>query len=153
VTREARRERFEFYIAHLPYVNNWDLVDLSAAPIAGAHALATRDRRTLPRLAKSKVLWERRVAMVATLAFIRAGDHATPFAIAELLLEDRHDLIHKAVGWMLREVGKHIGEDTLRGFLEAHAARMPRTSLRYAIERFAPAERARWLAVSRLTAP
>jgi 3-methyladenine DNA glycosylase AlkD len=146
---EARRACFDFYLGHLAYVNNWDLVDLSAAPVVGAYVLATYDRRTLPRLAKSKVLWERRVAMVASFAFIRAGDAKTPFAIAESLLKDRHDLIHKAVGWMLREVGKRIGEDTLRGFLEVHAGAMPRTSLRYAIERFAPAERARWLAVPR----
>ncbi len=144
-----RQERFAFYLEHLPYVNNWDLVDASAAPIVGAHVRASRDRRLLPRLARSKVLWERRVAMVATYAFIRAGESATTFAIAKLLLSDEHDLMHKAVGWMLREVGKRVSEAALRGFLERHAAKMPRTALRYAIERFPKAERTRWLAVTR----
>ncbi len=143
----ARAERFVFYLANLERVNNWDLVDTSAAPIVGAQVLTTRDRRLLPRLARSKVMWERRVAMVATFAFIRAGDAATALAIAELLLDDPHDLMHKAVGWMLREVGKRVDEDALRGFLERHAAAMPRTALRYAIERFSPAERKRWLGV------
>jgi 3-methyladenine DNA glycosylase AlkD len=145
----ARAERFDFYLANLAGVNNWDLVDTSAAQIVGARVLASRDRRLLPRLARSKIMWERRVAMVATLAFIRAGDSATAFAIAELLLGDTHDLMHKAVGWMLREVGKRVDEGALRGFLEVHAATMPRTALRYAIERFSPAERKRWLGVAK----
>jgi 3-methyladenine DNA glycosylase AlkD len=140
-----RQERFAFYLEHLARVNNWDLVDASAAPIVGAHVLASRDRRLLPCLARSKVMWERRVAMVATYAFIRAGESATTFAIAKLLLRDEHDLMHKAVGWMLREVGKRVSEPALRGFLEEHAAKMPRTALRYAIERFPEAERKRWL--------
>jgi 3-methyladenine DNA glycosylase AlkD len=146
-----RQARFAFYLEHLACVNNWDLVDASAAPIVGAHVLASRDRRLLPRLAGSKVLWERRVAMVATYAFIRAGESATTFEIAKLLLRDEHDLMHKAVGWMLREVGKRVSAPALRGFLEAHAANMPRTALRYAIERFPEAERRRWLGVKRRT--
>jgi 3-methyladenine DNA glycosylase AlkD len=147
----ARRERFEFYLEHIACVNNWDLVDASAAPIAGAHVLASRDRQLLPRLARSKVMWERRVAMVATYAFIRAGESATTFRIAKLLLHDEHDLMHKAIGWMLREVGKRVSESALRGFLEAHAAKLPRTALRYAIERLSEPERKRWLGVKRLT--
>ena len=145
----ARQERFDFYLAHLAGINNWDLVDMSAPRIVGTHLIATRDQRLLPRLARSKVLWERRVAMLATLAFITEGDAKTAFAIAELLLGDTHDLMHKAVGWMLREVGKRVDEDTLRGFLTTHAPMMPRTALRYAIERFSPAERKRWLGVPR----
>jgi 3-methyladenine DNA glycosylase AlkD len=98
----ARKERFAFYVAHLPRVNNWDLVDASAAPIVGAHLLVSGDARALLRLVKSKSLWERRVAIVATYAFIKAGPSQTTFEIAELLLNDEHDLLHKAVGWMLR---------------------------------------------------
>lgn len=141
----ARRERFAFYLKHLACVNNWDLVDASAAPIVGAQLLASPDKQLLRRLAASTVLWERRVAMIATYAFILAGQSATTFEIAKLLLRDEHDLMHKAVGWMLREVGKRVSEPALRGFLERHAAKMPRTALRYAIERLPEAERREWL--------
>jgi 3-methyladenine DNA glycosylase AlkD len=89
--------------------------------------------------------------MVATYAFIRAGESATTFEIAKLLLRDEHDLMHKAVGWMLREVGKRVSAPALRSFLDVHAAKMPRTALRYAIERFPEAERRRWLGVKRRT--
>ena len=143
---DARKERFDFYLAHLAYVNNWDLVDSSAAQIVGAELLGRQDRRLLTRLAKSTVLWERRVAMIATYAFIRDGESETALRIAELLLEDEHDLMHKAVGWMLREVGKRVSEAPLRAFLETHVSKMPRTALRYAIERLPEAERKRWLA-------
>jgi 3-methyladenine DNA glycosylase AlkD len=148
-----RQQRFAFYLKHLSGVNNWDLVDASAASIVGAQVLASRDRRILRRLAASKVLWERRVAIVATYAFIRSGESATTFEIAKLLLRDEHDLMHKAVGWMLREVGKRVSEPALRGFLERHAAKMPRTALRYAIERLPEAERKRWLGVRRRATP
>lgn len=140
----ARQERFDFYLQHLPWVNNWDLVDSSAHQIVGTHLL-TRDRKLLSRLAKSQVLWERRVAIVSTYAFICAGDPAATFEISRLLLNDSQDLIHKAVGWMLREVGKRVSEEVLRGFLREHVARLPRTTLRYAIERFSIDERKRWL--------
>jgi len=133
------------YLAHLRWVDNWDLVDSSAPYILGTWLLA-RDRKVLRRLARSKVLWERRVAMLATFAFIRAGEVDDALAIAEMLLDDPHDLIHKAVGWMLREVGKRVDVDVLRSFLRQHGARMPRTALRYAIEHLSPAERKRWLA-------
>jgi 3-methyladenine DNA glycosylase AlkD len=133
------------YLAHLRWVDNWDLVDSSAPYILGTWLLA-RDRKVLRRLARSKVLWERRVAMLATFAFIRAGEVDDALAIAETLLDDPHDLIHKAVGWMLREVGKRVDVDVLRSFLRQHAPRMPRTALRYAIEHLSPAERKRWLA-------
>ncbi len=138
---DARKKAlFDFYLVNLAGVNNWDLVDTSAAQIVGAQLLA-RDRKLLRRLAVSKNLWERRVAIVSTHAFIRAGEFADTFAISEMLLEDEHDLIHKAVGWMLREVGKRVSEDELRRFLKKNGARMPRTALRYAIEHFSDAER------------
>jgi len=143
----ARRACFAFYMRHIERVNNWDLVDVSAGPIAGEHARVAGYAPLLPRLARSKVLWKRRVAMIATFAFIRAGDPTPTFAIAEILLHDEHDLIHKAVGWMLREVGKRVGEPALRRFLRDHAAEMPRTALRYAIERLPDAERSQWLAL------
>jgi 3-methyladenine DNA glycosylase AlkD len=133
------------YLAHLRWVDNWDLVDSSAPQILGTWLLS-RDRKVLRRLARSKVLWERRVAILATFAFIRAGEVDDALAIAETLLDDPHDLIHKAVGWMLREVGKRVDVDVLRSFLRRHGPGMPRTALRYAIEHLPPAERKRWLA-------
>lgn len=144
----TKRACFDLYLRNLAWVNNWDLVDASAHLIVGDWLL-TRDRRILRKLARSKILWERRVAMIATLAFIRAGESEDAFAIATLLLGDTHDLMHKAVGWMLREVGKRAGEDTLRAFLKEHAAEMPRTALRYAIEHFSEAERKTWREVKR----
>lgn len=145
---EAQQACFDLYLRNLARVNNWDLVDTSAHLIVGAH-LTTRDRRILRELARSTTLWERRVAMIATLAFIRSGESKDAFEIATLLLGDEQDLMHKAVGWMLREVGKHVGEEPLRAFLKEHAAGMPRTALRYAIERFPAEERAIWLGVKR----
>ncbi|HKU50753.1 MAG TPA: DNA alkylation repair protein [Nitrososphaera sp.] len=123
----------EFYLRNLQRVNNWDLVDLSAPCILGAH-LAVNDRSVLYKLARSDNIWERRIAIVTTLYFIRKNDFADTMRIAEILLGDRHDLIHKATGWMLREVGKR-DTATLEKFLGRHCARMPRTMLRYAIER------------------
>jgi 3-methyladenine DNA glycosylase AlkD len=131
------------YLRHTRHVNNWDLVDLSAPNIVGAWLLR-RDASLLDRLAGSGSLWERRIAVVATLAFLRAGRLQPTFAIARRLLADREDLIHKATGWMLREAGKREPA-ALRRFLARHAARMPRTMLRYAIERLPAAERRRWL--------
>lgn len=132
------------YLQHLDRVNNWDLVDASAPRILGAHLRDRRDRRILHRLAASSVLWERRVAMVATLAFIQDGDFDDTIAIAETLLEDDEDLIHKAAGWMLREMGKR-DVDRLEAFLTRHHAHMPRTMLRYAIEKLSPRDRARFM--------
>jgi 3-methyladenine DNA glycosylase AlkD len=130
--RAARQKVFAFYLAHIGCINNWDLVDGSAPYILGQHLL-NRSRRVLYRLAKSPVLWERRIAMVATSAFIDRGDLKDTFGIATLLLADRHDLIHKAVGWMLREAGVQSRSGMLR-FLKRNYSRMPRTALRYAIE-------------------
>jgi len=145
VLEKEKKEVVRFYRAHLDRVNNWDLVDLSASQILGAHYVAYGGERALYALAKSKSLWRRRIAIVATYAFIRADRYEHPLAIAELLLNDTHDLIHKATGWMLREVGKR-DKHVLEGFLREHAHHMPRTCLRYAIERFPERERKGWLA-------
>jgi 3-methyladenine DNA glycosylase AlkD len=130
------------YLGSLEHVNSWDLVDLSAPRILGAYLGDSRgDMSLLYRLARSRRLWDRRVAIIVTLAFIRAGDFGDTLRIAEILLKDPHHLIHKAVGWMLREVGNRdmAAEEA---FLRRHAAEMPRTMLRYAIEKF-PAEKRR----------
>ena len=139
---------FERYLAAVRRgrINNWDLVDSSAEFIVGEH-LRGRDRSLLDDLAASGSLWERRVAVLATFQFIKHGDTATTFALAERLLTDREDLMHKAVGWMLREVGKRVSREQLTGFLDAHAAAMPRTMLSYATEHLEPAERARYRAM------
>lgn len=126
---------YDFYLAHTEQINNWDLVDSSAPYIVGGY-LADRDRTILYELARSESLWERRIAILVTAWFIRAGESKDTFAIAEILLGDEHDLIHKAVGWMLREVGKSCGQATEEEFLRRHYKAMPRTMLRYAIERF-----------------
>ena len=123
----------EFYLENLEQVNNWDLVDLTAPGILGAH-LFNKSRSLLYRQARSKILWEKRIAIVATYYFIRKNDYGDTLKIAEILLKDEHDLIHKAVGWMLREVGKRDLK-ALETFLGHHHAKMPRTMLRYAIER------------------
>jgi 3-methyladenine DNA glycosylase AlkD len=140
----ARAKILRAYLANTRWINNWDLVDASARDIVGAH-LAARGTGTIDRLARSRSLWERRIAMVATHHEIVRDNHAPAIRVAERLLADEHDLIHKAVGWMLREVGKR-DVATLRRFLDANIASMPRTALRYAIERFPDAERKRYLA-------
>lgn len=145
--RAERREIVRFYLGHTDRVNNWDLVDLSAPHILGAWLL-DRPRGGLTRLAGSRNLWERRIAVLATLAFIRQGQFDDTLRLARRLSDDPHDLMHKAVGWMLREVGKRDAA-VLRGFLDAHGPRLPRTALRYAIERLRPAERRRYLAMER----
>ncbi|MGZ8829021.1 MAG: DNA alkylation repair protein [Thermoanaerobaculia bacterium] len=141
---QERDALFRFYLDNLEWVNNWDLVDVSAPAIVGTH-LQDAKRSLLVRLARSKSLWERRVAIVATQHFIRNGDLADTFRIAKMLLRDEQDLIHKATGWMLREAGKK-DRAALEKFLNEHAAKMPRTMLRYAIEKFPPALRRRFLA-------
>ena len=133
-TREAA---YRLYLDNSERVNNWDLVDVSAPAIVGGR-LVDGDRAMLDRLARSDSVWERRIAALATLHFIRKRDYGDTFRVAELLLDDRHDLIHKAVGWMLREVGKR-DRAAEEAFLKPRYARMPRTMLRYAIEKF-PAE-------------
>jgi 3-methyladenine DNA glycosylase AlkD len=143
----AQREAiYCLYMSHTERINNWDLVDCSAEHIVGAHL---RDRRRTPlvRLAKSRVLWERRIAIMATFHYIRRDEFTDTLRVARLLRDDPHDLIHKAVGWMLREVGKRNRAVEL-AFLRRHADRMPRTMLRYAIERFPARLRRRYLAAS-----
>lgn len=149
-TAAERRAIQRVYLANTRYVNNWDLVDLSAASIVGS-SVDGENTKLVERLARSTLLWERRIAMVATHHPTRRGDFAPALLIAERLLGDSHDLMHKAVGWMLREVGKR-SPDTLRAFLKTHAPSMPRTALRYSIERFTPDERSRWRSVKRLSA-
>ena len=141
----GKRERGKivaFYLANTAYINNWDLVDCSAHAILGDHLL-DRERSVLYDLVRSPRLWDRRIAMVATWRFIRTGDVEETFRLAALLLEDSEDLIHKSAGWMLREAGKR-DEAALLAFIDDHHGQMPRTMLRYAIERF-PADRRRLL--------
>lgn len=131
---KTRKTIYNLYLKNAKHVNNWDLVDSSAPYIAGIYLL-NRDRRILYRLAKSEDLWERRIAMLSCAAFIHNNDFKDALKIAELLVDDKHDLIHKAVGWMLREIGKRdmAAEEK---FLKKYHKAMPRTMLRYAIERF-----------------
>jgi 3-methyladenine DNA glycosylase AlkD len=142
----AERHRiFRLYLRSTARINNWDLVDSSAPQIAGPHLLGA-ERALLPKLARSPRLWERRIAMMATFHGIKQGRYGPALRIARLLIADPHDLIHKAVGWMLREIGKR-DQAVAERFLRAHAADMPRTALRYAIERFTPADRRRYLSM------
>lgn len=134
---------YRAYLEHTAYINNWDLVDSSAHHIVGAHLL-TRSRRPLYELVASTVLWERRIAVIANFAFIPKDDFDDALALAERLLEDNEDLIHKAVGWVLREIGKR-DRGVEEGFLQAHYRSMPRTMLRYAIEKFPEDLRRRYL--------
>ncbi len=150
--RKTKKKLFDFYMKAMTdgYINNWDLVDVTA-PIIGEYLIDSDDPYVLLyKLAKSKSLWQRRVSMVFTFAFIRSGDIEPTFEIAEKLLHDKHDLIHKAVGWALREAGKLNGI-ALRNFLSAHSHEMPRTMLRYSIEKFPERERKKWLLESKAT--
>jgi len=147
---EKKEEIFKAYLTNTKYVNNWDLVDLTADRIVGSY-LEHRDKKILLALAESELLWERRISILATFHFIKNGQSQWTLRISEKLLADKHDLMHKAVGWMLREVGKRCGEETERAFLDAHAPKMPRTALRYAIERFDEPLRKRYLALKRKT--
>lgn len=134
---------YRAYLGNTKYINNWDLVDSSAAYIVGAY-LSDRDRKPLYRLARSRNLWERRIGMMSTFQFIKQGDFTDTLALAELLLYDREDLIHKAVGWMLREVGNR-DMTAEEAFLVKHYREMPRTMLRYAIEKFPEDKRQAYL--------
>ncbi|MEK7172025.1 MAG: DNA alkylation repair protein [Patescibacteria group bacterium] len=133
---DIKKKIFDVYLKNLRHVNNWDLVDLSAPKIAGDFLLQNpAQRKILYKLVKSKNLWERRIAILSTFAFIRAKQFADAFNVAKILMHDKHDLIHKAVGWMLREIGK-IDQKAEEKFLRKHFKQMPRTMLRYAIEKF-----------------
>jgi len=139
-----RQKIFQAYLGHTEFINNWDLVDLSAPKIIGDFLL-DKKRDILYALAQSPLLWDRRIAVVATLAFIRAGQFDEPIRLAENLMNDKEALMHKACGWMLREVGKRDAA-VLRAFLKKHSRVMPRTMLRYAIEKFDRQERYAYLA-------
>lgn len=134
-----KRRIYNFYIKNAKGINNWDLVDLTAPKIAGDYLLK-RDKSILYKLVKSKNLWERRIAILATFEFIKNNRFNDSLKMAEILLKDEHDLIHKAVGWMLREIGKR-DQAVEEKFLKKHYLKMPRTMLRYAIERFSDAKR------------
>jgi len=132
-SEEDKKKIFEFYFKHSKKINNWDLVDLSAHKIVGEYLLG-KDVSVLNKLATSDNLWQRRISIIATFAFINKGQFNKSLELAQILLHDRHDLIQKAVGWMLREIGKR-DEKVLIQFLDKHAKTMPRTMLRYAIEK------------------
>lgn len=140
---KMKRIIYDFYLKNSKQINNWDLVDLSAEKISGAH-LFDKDKQVLFKLAKSKNLWERRIAIMSTFHFIKNGEFDTTLKVSEFLLNDDHDLIHKAVGWMLREIGKrNLAKE--EKFLKQHYKSMPRTMLRYAIEKFPEKRRQMYL--------
>jgi len=151
-TKESKKKKelFDFYMVQAlkGRVNNWDLVDVSAPTIGHYLAESNNPMPILRKLSKSKDLWERRIAMIFTFAFLRAGELEPTYEIAERLLKDDHDLIHKAVGWMLREMGKR-DPSLLRTFLAEHSKVMPRTMLRYSIEKLPERERKMWLVQSK----
>jgi 3-methyladenine DNA glycosylase AlkD len=139
----AKKRIYEFYLAKTRYINNWDLVDSSAEHVVGAF-LMDKDKAPLYQLARSDSLWERRIAIMATFHFIKHMAFSETLKISKILLQDEHDLIHKAVGWMLREIGKRDMQ-TEEKFLKSRYGRMPRTMLRYAIEKFPEPKRQRYL--------
>lgn len=141
---DLQKQCVDFYLSHTAYINNWDLVDLSCYPLIGTWLL-DRDRTLLYDLARNgKTIWEQRIGMVSTMQFIRHGQTADTYAIADILIAHKHDLIQKAVGWLLREAGKRNVQE-LKAWLEPRYRTMPRTMLRYAIEKFPPQERTRWM--------
>lgn len=145
ITGDVIRQRLvsSFYLKNTPFINNWDLVDLTASKILGTWLL-DKAPTTLYKLVKSKNLWERRIAIVSTYAFIKADNFEHTLKLAEILLNDQHDLMQKASGWMLREMGKRSKAD-LTNFLDKYSKKMPRTMLRYAIEKFSEEERRNYL--------
>lgn len=147
--KESRTKLYHFYLAHTHGINNWDLVDASAHKILGEYVAVyctTQEARdVLHALATSDNLWEKRIAIIATFAFLKRKNSILSLEIAEILLHDSHDLIHKAVGWTLREVGKQVCREELEEFLVKHYHTMPRTTLRYAIEHFPEEKRKRYL--------
>ncbi|MBM9577069.1 DNA alkylation repair protein [Leptospira sp. 201903070] len=146
-----RKTLHQFYLKHLKKVNNWDLVDLSARVLIGEFLL-DKDRKILYQLAKSKNLWEKRISVLSTYAFIRKGDFKDIINLSELLLNDKEDLIHKAVGWMLREVGNRDKKNEI-AFLDRFADKMPRTMLRYSIEKFPDSLKKKYMASGKSSKP
>jgi len=145
-TKEIRKRLFDFYMNQLKagFINNWDLIDVTGVRMGTYLTTEKSALKTLKELAKSKNLWEKRMSVIFTFAFQKIGDPYPTLEMADILLKDDHDLIHKAVGWALREVGKMDGP-LLRNYLKENAHQMPRTMLRYSIEKFSPTERKRWL--------
>lgn len=144
---ETRRGIYDMYLANTRYINNWDLVDSSAEHVVGPYLQTRRVSEAsgvLTQLAKSRSLWERRIAMLSTFHYIKQYDFALALHVAELLRDDGEDLIHKAVGWMLREIGER-DRAALEQYLDVHTVHMPRTMLRYAIEKFPESKRQRYL--------
>ena len=141
---KLQKQIFDLYLKNYKFINNWDLIDLTAPRIVGAY-LFDKPKGILSKLAKSKNLWQRRVAILATFQFIYYGQSKETIKISKILLQDEHDLIQKAVGWMLREVGKRVDEKILLDFLKANYKKMPRTMLRYAIERLPESKRQAYL--------
>lgn len=141
---------YELYMSHTKWINNWDLVDSSAGYIVGEYLDGRPEKMmVLQRLAASELLWERRIAMIATFQYIYNGRADEALIIAEQLLYDKHDLIQKAVGWMLREIGKRVDHSLLTQFLDEHAATMPRTTLRYALEHLSPERKAHYMSLAK----
>jgi len=140
---EQQKKIYEAYLSHTDFINNWDLVDSSAHQIVGGY-LFERDRKPLYKLAKSKSLWERRISIIATYHFIKRDDFEDTIKLSDILLADKEDLMHKAVGWMLREIGNRALEVEEK-FLRKHYKKMPRTMLRYAIEKFEEKKRKSYL--------
>jgi len=143
------KQLYQLYLRNRKWVNNWDLVDSSAGHVVGRY-LFGKDPGVLRRLARSKSVWDRRIAVLATFYFIRQGQFDLTLELAEQLLNDKHDLMHKAVGWMLREIGNQ-NRDVELAFLDRHAHEMPRTMLRYAIEKLTPAQRKRYMTAKKGT--
>jgi len=145
-TRTLQKRYFDFYLRQLKagQINNWDLIDVTGVRMGRYLVEEKSALLTLKKLARSKNLWQRRMAVIFTFAFQKVGDPYPTLTMADLLLKDEHDLIHKAVGWALREMGKKDGP-LLRNYLKVNAHKMPRTMLRYSIEKFSPSERKRWL--------
>ncbi|MFH1537101.1 MAG: DNA alkylation repair protein [Patescibacteria group bacterium] len=143
--QKLQKEIFDLYLKNTKYINNWDLVDVTTPGIVGEFLL-DKDRKILYKLVKSKSLWERRIGVMATFTFIRENDYKDGLKISEMLLNDEHDLIHKAVGWMLREVGNRDLK-TEEKFLHKYSKKMPRTMLRYSIEKFPEKKRKAYLSV------
>jgi 3-methyladenine DNA glycosylase AlkD len=152
-TLAEKKKIFDFYMKHVKYVNNWDFVDATAEYVVGPYLSELSHTERLAFISKmiaSKSMWENRIIMISTFYEIKKGNAKMALYVAERLLGHKHDLMHKAVGWMLREVGKRASKKELVAFLDKHVGTMPRTALRYAIEHFSPSERKRYMDMKRV---
>lgn len=143
--KEDKKKAVDFYLKNTHKINNWDLVDLTAPTIIGEYG----DKKIVDKLSNSKDLWEKRIAMLATFTYLKEGDNKYTFKLARKFLKEEHDLMHKAVGWMLRESGKRVSTEDLESFIEQYGGKMPRTMLRYAIERLPEKKRKQYLALGK----